>query len=165
MRDHYSQPTSNDPLNDNQSKVKLNYYKKLTKTNTNGNKNKHDGYKLSDLSDLDFKLKEQLKLEEYMNKAKKFNDLKEEFNDHMSQKNQYQRELDRIEYQRALEREYSLTKARYERWNENNKFITEKLSDKSLKENEDFDSSELLKPYDDLRFKTHSVLPFNLVRY
>ena len=28
-----------------------------------------------------------------------------------------------------------------------------------------YETSELLQPFDDLRFKTHSILPFNLVRY
>ena len=124
---------------------------------------KQNENKANELSDLNAKLNEQLKLEEYLNKANKFNDLKEGINDHRSQRIKYQQELDRLEYQRALEREYSLSKARYERWNSNNKFIKEKMS--SPKKDEDFDTSELLKPYDDLRFKTHTVLPFNIVRY
>lgn len=118
---------------------------------------------MAQINDIDLQLRDQLKLEEYLHNANKFNNLKENINDHRSQKNQYQRELDRLEYQRALEKNYSISKARYDKWRENDKFINEKM--KQSNDNENYETAEILKPYDDLRFKNHSVLPFNIVRY
>jgi hypothetical protein len=120
---------------------------------------------VAQINEIDLQLRDQLKIEEYINKANKFNSLKENLNDHRNKKMQYQRELDRLEYQQALERNHSLSKARYDKWRENDRFINEKLNPTNQNGDEKYETSEILKPYDDLRFKTHSVLPFNIVRY
>jgi len=120
---------------------------------------------VAQINEIDLQLRDQLKIEEYINKANKFNSLKENLNDHRNQKMQYQRELDRLEYQQALERNHSLSKARYDKWRENDRFIKEKMNPTNQNGDEQYETAEILKPYDDLRFKTHSVLPFNIVRY
>ena len=116
-------------------------------------------------SELDLRLRDQLKLEEYISNANRFNGLREDMVKHSNEKIEYQRELDRLEYQRALERDYNASKTRYELWRENNKFINEKLNPVKDSAEDKYETSELLQPFDDLRFKTHSILPFNLVRY
>lgn len=92
--------------------------------------------------ELELKIREQLKLEEFIKNAQKYN---------------ISRDADALEYQRALERDFLESRERYEKWLENDKFIREKLREK-----EEEEEAEILKPYDDFRFKTHSILPFNL---
>ena len=112
----------------NSSKIKAIEKNLLKTSNKIHSKNSDSNEELLRENELDLKLRDQLKLEEYINNANKFNDLKEDVTQHRNEKMEYQRELDRLEYQRALERDYNSTKSRYDRWRENDKFINEKLN-------------------------------------
>ena len=105
----------------------------------------------------DIRIRDQNKLEQFISKASKLSS----------------RELDdfsKSEYVKALERDYNAIRQRYERAIaagqlqelEENKLAETKKKEEELKKKQ---QEEIISPFDDLRYKAHNILPFNIKSY
>lgn len=96
-------------------------------------------------SDLDIKIRDQVKLDEYVKKAELFNKTK-----------------DKQEYERHLEREFKNITSRNSLSRPNPTSLNDIPPSATAKDTEQKQDAEFLKTFDNYKFKTHTVLPFNL---
>jgi hypothetical protein len=108
----------------------------------------------------DIHIRDQMNIEKFISNANMLND-------------QSLDEFSRTEYVKNLERDYNDLRQRYEKAIAANRLresVTQKQANEEKQKQKHDDEfkkyqEEIMNPYDDLRYKTHNILPFNIKSY